>query len=84
MYNLGIYRRPFRANLMKKVILFLIKIYQNLLSPFKRRSCVFYPSCSEYSKEAISKYGARKGISMSLVRVMRCHPWQKDHMDPVK
>ena len=47
-------------------------------------SCVFYPTCSEYAKEAIHKYGALKGTKLSLLRIVRCHPWQKKHIDPVK
>jgi hypothetical protein len=72
----------------------LITIYQKTISPdsgflkkiglFKKQVCVFYPSCSEYTKEAISKYGTRKGFLLGFLRILRCHPWQKNHFDPLK
>ena len=61
----------------------LISFYQKNISVFKKPSCVFYPTCSEYTKEAISKYGFLKGICFGLKRISRCHPWQKNHFDPV-
>jgi len=63
----------------------LIDIYQKFISPLKTRgSCVFYPTCSEYAKEAIKKYGAIRGLYLGSRRLLRCHPWQKNHIDPVK
>jgi len=62
----------------------LINFYQKNISVLTKRSCVFYPTCSEYTKEAINKYGVGKGMYLSLGRILRCHPWQKDHIDPVK
>ncbi|OGI66143.1 membrane protein insertion efficiency factor YidD [Candidatus Nomurabacteria bacterium RIFCSPLOWO2_01_FULL_39_18] len=60
----------------------LINFYQKFLSlPNK---CVFYPSCSEYTKQAIEKYGVVHGIRLGFFRILRCHPWQKNHIDPVK
>ena len=61
----------------------LISFYQKNISGFKKPSCVFYPSCSEYTKQAIGKYGSIKGSYMGLKRILRCHPWQKNHIDPV-
>lgn len=49
-----------------------------------RPHCVFYPTCSEYTKQAIVKYGALKGVALGIKRILRCHPWQKDHIDPLK
>ena len=72
----------------------LINFYQKILSPTKKfleylglirnNSCVFYPTCSEYTKQAINKYGVLKGIYLGFFRILRCHPWQKNHIDPVK
>ena len=59
----------------------LINFYQKYLSPPNK--CVFYPSCSEYTKQAIEKYGFFKGVYLGFRRILRCHPWQKNHMDPV-
>ncbi|MFA6397862.1 MAG: membrane protein insertion efficiency factor YidD [Candidatus Paceibacterota bacterium] len=79
---------------MKKVLIKLVKFYQKFLSPdtgipnkigLKRgKTCVFYPTCSEYSIEAIEKYGSFKGLWLSIKRISRCHPWQKNHFDPLK
>lgn len=72
---------------MKKPLLFLLRKYRYYLSPdvgiLRRRmpTCVFYPTCSVYAEEAIMKYGAMKGAYLSLHRVIRCHPWQKKHID---
>ncbi|OGI68742.1 membrane protein insertion efficiency factor YidD [Candidatus Nomurabacteria bacterium RIFCSPLOWO2_01_FULL_41_12] len=68
---------------LKTYLIKLIDFYQKNLSPLKRNSCVFYPTCSEYGKIAIDKYGVIKGTYFSFLRILRCHPWQKNHIDPV-
>ncbi len=68
---------------MKKITIWLINVYQKI--PTKsHNSCVFIPTCSEYTKEAISKYGIFKGIFLGIKRIMKCHPWQKNQYDPLK
>lgn len=70
---------------MNKLLIFVIKIYQKTLSPdhgwFKGRFpygfCRFYPSCSEYSIQALQKHGTIKGIMLSLVRVIKCNPFTR-------
>lgn len=69
---------------LKKYSVQLIDFYQKYISVFIKPSCVFYPSCSEYTKAAIEKYGTRKGICLGALRIMRCHPWQKNRLDPLK
>jgi putative membrane protein insertion efficiency factor len=69
---------------IRKILISSITFYQNNISVFKKPSCVFYPTCSEYTKEAIQKYGALKGTRLGALRILRCHPWQKNHIDPVK
>lgn len=67
---------------MKGFLIFLIKIYQKI--PLKSHySCVFIPTCSEYTKEAILKYGSIKGVYLGIRRILRCHPWQKNRYDPI-
>jgi putative membrane protein insertion efficiency factor len=67
---------------MNKIIIGLINLYQKI--PGKHHySCVFIPTCSEYTKQALLKYGLIKGIYKGFLRVLRCHPWQKNHYDPV-
>ena len=68
---------------LKMFLIKLIDFYQKNIS-FLKSSCVFYPTCSEYTKQAIEKYGASKGICLGFLRILRCHPWQKNHIDPMK
>lgn len=76
---------------MKKICIGLIRAYRRYLSPDsgmlrKKRmpTCVFLPTCSEYAETAIEKYGVLKGGTLTIKRILRCHPWQKEHFDPVK
>jgi len=62
----------------------LINFYQKNVSIFIKRNCVFYPTCSEYTKQAIEKYGFFRGVYLGFLRILRCHPWQKNHLDPLK
>ncbi len=68
---------------MKRVLLVLIKGYQQILSPYLRPCCRFTPSCSHYAIEAIQKYGALKGSGMAIWRILRCNPFCKGGYDPV-
>lgn len=70
---------------MKKLVLKMILFYQKKLSPLKKRSCCIYiPSCSEYMRQAVEKYGTLKGVSMGIWRIARCNPFSKGGYDPVK
>ena len=60
-----------------------IKIYQLVISPLLGKSCRFEPTCSSYSIESINKYGVVKGISLSLKRILKCHPWGNSGYDSV-
>jgi putative membrane protein insertion efficiency factor len=68
---------------MRALALALITAYQKLLSPILPRSCRFYPSCSEYAKQAIQKYGIVRGGWLALKRIARCHPGNPGGLDPV-
>ncbi len=68
--------------MIKKIILFLINIYQKI-SALTPPRCRFYPTCSQYMKEAIIKYGLIKGGWMGLKRLSRCHPLNDGGYDPV-
>ncbi len=69
---------------MKKLLLALIRFYQQAISPFFPPRCRYSPTCSQYAVEAIEKYGARKGGWLAFKRFMRCHPFSKhDYFDPV-
>lgn len=60
-----------------------IKFYRRYISPLKPPSCRFYPTCSEYAVQAITKYGALKGGWMAVKRISRCHPFHPGGYDPV-
>jgi putative membrane protein insertion efficiency factor len=68
---------------MKHIFIFLIRVYQKLISPLLPPSCRFYPTCSEYACQAIQKYGAFKGAYLAVRRLLRCHPWHAPGYDPV-
>jgi putative membrane protein insertion efficiency factor len=68
---------------MKLLLLALIRIYQYTISPLLGRRCRFFPSCSEYTAEALEKHGALKGTRLGLKRISRCHPWNPGGFDPV-
>lgn len=68
---------------MRQVLVGLIRIYQVFISPLKGQSCRFYPTCSEYSVQALQKYGLIKGIWKSIKRILKCHPFHPGGHDPV-
>ena len=68
---------------MKGIILLLIKFYRKFISPLYPQTCRYYPSCSEYSFQAIERFGIIKGIFMSFYRILRCNPFSKGGYDPV-
>jgi len=68
---------------MKQLLQALIRIYQYAISPFLGRRCRFFPSCSEYTAEAVARHGAGKGALLGLKRIVRCHPWNAGGFDPV-
>ncbi len=68
---------------MKTLLLALLRAYQYLLSPWIGGSCRFWPTCSEYSREAIEAHGAARGSYMTIARLARCHPYGAGGVDPV-
>jgi hypothetical protein len=61
--------------MIKRLSLFFLDFYQKALRPLLPSSCIFQPSCSEYTEQAISKYGAAKGLFKGLKRLLLCHPF---------
>lgn len=70
--------------MLKTAFIVLIQTYQHFISPLKGPSCRFFPSCSSFALEAISKYGAVRGGLMALGRLSRCHPFNPGGYDPVE
>ena len=68
---------------MKVFLLTLIKCYQYWISPLKPPTCRFIPTCSNYAFIAIEKYGAIRGIFLTIKRLLKCHPFHKCGYDPV-
>lgn len=68
---------------MTTVTLWTIRFYQRVISPGLPATCRFYPSCSEYGYQAISKYGIIKGGWMAVWRILRCNPFCRGGYDPV-
>ncbi|MFC2017850.1 membrane protein insertion efficiency factor YidD [Chloroflexota bacterium] len=68
---------------MKRIALKMIRIYQATWSKCTPPSCRFMPTCSQYTYEAIEKYGMFKGIWRGMRRILRCHPWNPGGFDPV-
>lgn len=68
---------------MKNILIKIIKLYQKYLSPLKSTKCPYYPTCSNYGIEAISRHGAVKGGMLATYRVLRCNPFSKGGYDPV-
>ncbi len=73
-------KRSFLSSAMLKGVDF----YRRAISPYKGGpACKYVPTCSQYAKTAIERYGALKGGRMAAWRLMRCNPWSKGGFDPV-
>ncbi len=68
---------------MRKLLIVPIRLYQWLISPLLGSNCRYTPSCSEYSIQAIERFGVLRGSWLSLRRLGRCHPWGSHGHDPV-
>ena len=68
---------------MRALLIALIRGYQWFISPLLGNHCRFYPSCSQYAREAIERHGALRGVWLAIRRVARCHPWHPGGVDPV-
>ena len=72
---------------MKRFLIKSIEMYQKNISSwldYKGVKCKYYPTCSEYTKQAIEKYGSLKGIRLGFLRILRCNPFSKGGYDPLK
>ena len=72
---------------MKRILVKIIEWYQRNISLWlesKNIKCKFYPTCSEYTKQAIEKYGVLKGCFLGIKRILKCNPLSKGGYDPLK
>jgi uncharacterized protein len=68
---------------MKYIAVFLITLYQRMISPLFPPACRFTPTCSQYAKEAFGTYGFFKGFWLTLKRLSKCHPFHPGGYDPL-
>ncbi|MBE6643429.1 MAG: membrane protein insertion efficiency factor YidD [Clostridia bacterium] len=69
---------------MKRVFIYLIRLYQKYISPLKSKpSCRFVPTCSQYAIEALETHGFFKGSYLAIYRILRCNPFCRGGYDPV-
>jgi len=69
---------------LRSVAILPIKAYQLLISPLFGSRCKYYPSCSEYAAQAISRFGILRGLVLAGWRLLRCNPWSHGGFDPVE
>lgn len=69
--------------MMARILQFFLSVYRVAFSPFLGRNCRFFPSCSDYASEALSRHGAARGSWLAVKRITRCHPLHPGGFDPV-
>ncbi|MBE0477954.1 membrane protein insertion efficiency factor YidD [Candidatus Aerophobetes bacterium] len=67
----------------KKIVKGLITLYKNLISPWLPSVCRFYPTCSEYTFQAVDRYGVKRGVFLGTKRIVKCHPFHPGGHDPL-
>lgn len=68
---------------MTSILLLLLKFYQYFISPLLGNNCRFYPTCSEYAKDAITSHGNIKGLWLAVKRIIKCQPFCDGGYDPI-
>jgi len=76
--------KNFLQQCITRLFLFMIRVYQLLISPLFPPACRFTPSCSQYAIDAIKCHGVFRGFLMAAWRILRCHPFSAGGYDPVK
>lgn len=74
----------FIVRLPRKIEIMLINFYQHHISKCFGNRCIYYPSCSEYTKQAVDRYGIIKGNVLGIYRILRCNPFSKGGIDKLK
>lgn len=81
--NADFYLKRALLNILNKIFIFPVRVYQTMISPLLGSNCRYTPTCSQYMIDAINEWGAFKGIWLGLKRIGRCHPWAGHGHDPV-
>ena len=68
---------------VRRAAVVMVRGYQYIISPMLGHNCRFFPTCSEYTCQAIERYGIAKGSWLGIKRISRCHPWHPGGVDPV-
>jgi len=68
---------------MKYLLLGLIRVYQYIISPLLPPRCIHQPTCSRYALEAVERFGVIHGLWLTVLRLLRCHPFARGRYDPV-
>ena len=68
---------------MTRVLVYLVQLYRNMISPLRPPSCRFTPTCSQYAVEALQEYGLLRGSWLAAVRLAKCGPWHRGGWDPI-
>lgn len=71
------------SGVVARLCMWAVRWYQRCISPLFPPCCIYSPTCSEYTLEAIQKYGAARGCWLGLKRILRCHPFHRGGYDPV-
>ena len=66
-----------------KLIIAVFRFYKKIISPHLPDSCIYIPTCSEYGVQAVKRFGAVKGLYLTIKRILRCNPFHKGGLDPV-
>lgn len=69
--------------MLVKPLVFFIRVYQTYVSPLMPRTCKYYPTCSEYARQALLTHGTVKGLLLASWRILRCNPFSYGGYDPV-
>ena len=69
---------------MRELVVLFLRFYKRWISPLLPSACRFYPSCSDYMREAVEKHGSGRGIYLGLKRLAKCHPFHAGGYDPVQ
>ncbi|MBI3695900.1 MAG: membrane protein insertion efficiency factor YidD [Acidobacteria bacterium] len=72
-----------RNRIVKRIVIWVLAFYKRMVSPLLPASCRFYPSCSDYAREAVERHGVRRGVWLAVARLLRCQPLGGGGLDPV-